>query len=111
MSWDISVRVPGLEGRTSLTLSATGPIPVRLMGTELANRRSWSQNAEIREWIGNSRLDGFTNRIRLLTDAETEVVQQLDRYREYVGRAAKNLEQLLRPSQETAGAGQAHLTP
>ena len=68
---------------------------LRMMKIELATRLYWSKTAGIGDWQAKARLDPATSLIRALKGTETEAIAHLQRYRQYIGAAATNLEQLL----------------
>ncbi len=68
---------------------------LRMMSTELANRRNWSENPELGDWIAGTRLDFFTKQTRSLTGTETDVIEHLQRFKKYAAPAAANVDILL----------------
>ncbi len=68
---------------------------LRMLTVELGNRRTWSAEPGLVEWVANSRLDPFTARMRSLTGTETEAIPHVMRYQQYVGAAVKKLPVLL----------------
>ena len=69
-----------------------------MLAVNMANQRRWSKNAELRNWIANSRLDAFTAMANRVTPDETDKLALLQRYAKSAGPAAAKLQQLLAES-------------
>jgi hypothetical protein len=68
---------------------------LRMMAVELVNRYRWSKIADLRDWIADARLDGFSARIRSLKHDDKEAIEQLQRYGKNAGPAVAKLKLLL----------------
>jgi NAD(P)-binding Rossmann-like domain len=68
-----------------------------MMAAGMANQYRWSKNEDLRQWIGATRLDGFTALARNVK--KTDVAEQalLQRYGKAIGPAAEKLKQWLTP--------------
>ncbi len=68
---------------------------LRMMSTELANRRNWSADPDLGHWLAGTRLSYVEKQMKSLTGTETEVIEQLQRLQKYAGPAAANVPVLL----------------
>ena len=68
---------------------------VKMMDVELANRLLWAQDAEMSEWLAESRLDQFTKLVRTHLGVDEAATEQLGRYVEFVGPASVRAKELL----------------
>jgi hypothetical protein len=68
---------------------------LRMYRIELANRKCWSENPEINDWMEASRLDVFSRTARSRLGIDIEATEHLGRYLSYIGQAADKLEQIL----------------
>jgi hypothetical protein len=66
-----------------------------MLEVNLANQYKWSKNKDLRTWVAQSRLDGFTALAQSVRPAETDKLALLQRYAASVGPAAANLQKLL----------------
>jgi NAD(P)-binding Rossmann-like domain len=69
-------------------LCAVIPMPdqpfhwLTMLAVNMANQRRWSKNAELRQWIANSRLDAFTAMANRVKPEETDKLALLQRLEE-----------------------------
>ena len=61
----------------------------------MMNQMAWMQNEKVREWINDSRLDGFGKTIASVTPADTEKMELLTRFRGNAMAAAANIPKLM----------------
>ncbi len=66
-----------------------------MLAVSMMNQRRWSKNPELRNWIGQSRLDAFSAMASRVTPEETDKLALLQRYSKSAGPAAEKLTQLL----------------
>jgi len=66
-----------------------------MMAVNMANQQKWSKNKDIRNWVAQSRLDGFSALARAVKPDDLEKVSILQRYAASAGSAAANLQKLL----------------
>jgi hypothetical protein len=66
-----------------------------MMAVNMANQHRWSKNKDLRAWVAQSRLDGFTAMAHQVKPTDTEKMAILQRYAASAGPAAANLQNLL----------------
>jgi NAD(P)-binding Rossmann-like domain len=66
-----------------------------MMAVNMANQHRWSKNKDLRAWVAQSRLDGFTAMAHQIKPTDTEKMAILQRYAASAGPAAANLQNLL----------------
>lgn len=82
-------------------LCAVVPLPnhdtdwIRMMIPLMMNQYNWSRDSNMREWMTNNRLDGFSSMIRSIDENDTEKMKVLKRMREASMPAMQKLHQLM----------------
>jgi hypothetical protein len=81
------------------------PIPntlldwIRLTSAFMINQHIWSQDEEIRNWLLNNRLDGFSKLVRSVKETEVEKLTLLKRLKQFSQPAMIKLQQYLAEAQ------------
>ena len=68
---------------------------LRMLQTDLRNRKNWADNPQILSWLMASRLDPFVKYAITRLEADTEAATHVGRYTEHVVGAAAKIEALL----------------
>ena len=66
-----------------------------MMAVNMANQQKWSKNKDLRNWMAQSRLDGFSGLARAVKPDDVEKMAILQRYAASAAPAAANLQKLL----------------
>ena len=66
---------------------------IRMMIPFMMNQYQWSRDSEIRAWLANNRLDGFSSMIRSINENDTEKMTTLKRLRDATMPAIAKLHQ------------------
>jgi len=66
-----------------------------MMAVNMGNQQKWSKNKDLRNWIAQSRLDGFSALARAVKPDDVEKMGILQRYAASAAPAAANLQKLL----------------
>ena len=66
--------------------------------TNMMNQYIWSRTPEIRNWMMGSRLDGFTQRIAQVTEADARAHAILNTFRQNMPNAVANIQKLMNKS-------------
>ncbi len=80
---------------------------LRFTAASLRNQQAWSQDPELRQWLHDNRLDGFSRIVAAVTPGETDKLAILGRLRGSLRPAAENLRRLLAELGDTAKHGDA----
>jgi NAD(P)-binding Rossmann-like domain len=86
------------------------PFPTSIAGyarasmANMANQMQWAQDKTLRNWIRDSRLDGFGKLLASIDPSDTEKMTILGKMRQYAMAAAGNVTKLLAAEAQRAGA-------
>jgi len=89
------------ENKDKNKLCQVVPLPnhdtdwIRMMAAQMANQFTWSQHKNIRNWLNNNRLDGFSKMIRGIDKDDQKKISIMKKMRDYAMPAMMKLGQFI----------------
>ena len=68
---------------------------LRMLTVNMGNQYRWNKDKNLRAWVEQSRLDGFTALAHSVTEEDTEKVAVMERFGQSAGAALANAQKLL----------------